>query len=1264
MSKPINRIAGACLQSKQMAFWRRHRKQFFYVVIIILIQLTLLAFLYQDAKAQCSLFCNAVTNVALDVSCETEIWYDMILEDPYNPLVCAPNSPPSFEVIVMNQAGTVLNTSPHVTASNIGQSLMVKVRHLPTMNSCWGRINIQDNLAPLIICPPDTAIACSQSPDTTLTGRAIANDCSWFQINYEDQVQNFPCQPSLQNIIRTWRATDNSGHQSHCIQNIFVKRPELDAVSFPPNHDGIQSPAISCDSFAANPPLVEPDVTGYPTIAGQPFSNGGSCTLGYAYEDRQVPLCQGSFKVLRKWTIVNWCTSTLKEHYQIIKIEDDKAPMFTLPDTLRVSTNSGNGCSADVSFPPVSISDNCSSHYQVSIFSNYGSLFQNGGTIAGFPPGNHLVFYTVADDCGNSRRDSLVVQVFDGIAPVAICRTSTQVGLGSDGTALVNAHLFDEGSYDNCCLASFAIKPLHAANQSFAPQILLDCSQLDTITHYTVKVEDCAGNQNFCTVQVNLKESVVPVITCPQNQTLTCFEDANDLLLTGMAQSTDNCGIDTTWFEDDDRTDLCQTGTIYRTWYTADHAGNQSSCLQQIELRISGGITVQFPGNLEFFGCISSRDSLHPDSIQSRPFIQGQTCGQVGKNYFDEVYHTQSGACYTIRRTWKVIDWCVYDTSQGDDGWYEQVQTIHVFDTLAPTIQCPPSLTIHLDGQSCTDTIRIPRPVATSNCNQQINFSISGDLGVNWTVPDVAPGDYRIRFFASDNCGNQTSCSTILKVRDSKPPVAQCKTSVVVDLPATRSLAIPATDFNSQSLDNCSIKQDLTFRIERSSQFSGIAAQDRFVLVDCDDLQQQTLVHLWVGDKAGNWSACQSTLLVQDNFSHCPNSTNKYIISGKIESTMGVPAENAEVLLYENGLIQQYAIVNQVGEFRFQPFTQGAALELIPYNNKDYLQGITTMDLVLLLRHYLGYQPFHIPELLLAGDIDNNQVIDSMDVVYLRKCLLRTMDSFPDNTSWRFIPADYTFQHSNPLMDSVPEKVVLQRLTADTQLDFTAIKIGDLDESISNHAKGNVAIREGLQFNITEPYKERKEISAVFEEDIWGFQLILPTGNYGTPEIHSSILHPDFFHWKYAGNQLVLQYAAPYPIAVKRGTVLFEINGAFHLDLSGKMEAKQVCLGKEEPELAEGTIKIGKSPLPLKNIPVAYPNPSTGCFYLSGIEDSRIIKMIHVRDWGGKLIQTRRVQSDIGKPAKIDLTALPAGSYWLDIRFANYNPVKIAVFKW
>ena len=93
-----------------------------FLLPIVLITLFLL-FLGQNIFAQCTLACNNQINLSISETCNAEVTYDMMLEDPNNPGICSPTgSAFFFEVVVMSQNGTtVLPTSPFVTDAEVGQ---------------------------------------------------------------------------------------------------------------------------------------------------------------------------------------------------------------------------------------------------------------------------------------------------------------------------------------------------------------------------------------------------------------------------------------------------------------------------------------------------------------------------------------------------------------------------------------------------------------------------------------------------------------------------------------------------------------------------------------------------------------------------------------------------------------------------------------------------------------------------------------------------------------------------------------------------------------------------------------------------------------------------------------------------------------------------------------------------------------------------------------------------------------------------------------
>jgi len=115
-------------------------------------------------------------------------------------------------------------------------------------------------------------------------------------------------------------------------------------------------------------------------------------------------------------------------------------------------------------------------------------------------------------------------------------------------------------------------------------------------------------------------------------------------------------------------------------------------------------------------------------------------------------------------------------------------------------------------------------------------------------------------------------------------------------------------------------------------------------------------------------------------------------------------------------------------------------------NKNDAIDnGITTLDMVLILKHILNIQPFDSPYQHIAADVNKSNTISASDLVAIRKVILGTETSFPNNnTSWRFVDADYNFLDDNPLDEDFPETLTIN-LSKDTDFNFVGVKIGDVN---------------------------------------------------------------------------------------------------------------------------------------------------------------------------------------------------------------------------
>ncbi|MGI9161104.1 MAG: hypothetical protein ACR2K1_15260, partial [Saprospiraceae bacterium] len=163
-------------------------------------------------------------------------------------------------------------------------------------------------------------------------------------------------------------------------------------------------------------------------------------------------------------------------------------------------------------------------------------------------------------------------------------------------------------------------------------------------------------------------------------------------------------------------------------------------------------------------------------------------------------------------------------------------------------------------------------------------------------------------------------------------------------------------------------------------------------------------------------------------------------VEGSVQTETGVPVRHVEIKTDTTAADGQFLLPN---------IPACDTLTLKPFRNDNPTNGLTTFDLVLVSRHILGLDTLESPYKLIAADANRSGSVTTYDIVELRKLILGVSSSLPNNTSWRFVPADYTFSNPQvPFLDNFPEQIQLQ--TSDSDLvaqDFIGIKVGDMNDS-------------------------------------------------------------------------------------------------------------------------------------------------------------------------------------------------------------------------
>ena len=369
-------------------------------------------------------------------------------------------------------------------------------------------------------CSPNAATidACDPNPTLVYTDK----------VNFDNQCVG----PYIKQVARTWKATDCSGNVAQCTQIINVEKATIGTLVWPHNYDNLDLAALPCTAA-------------YPTTAVTGIPGGQGCNIQSTFVDQVINVCQASYKVVRTWTVLDWCTGQIATHDQIIKVLDQVGPTLTCPTPDQIIVQSYSkpsayyGCTAHVLLPWVPVSDNCSTFNNMDVVvctkdakgNVYCSTDPGADNYFEFdvPLGNYVWTYTVTDDCGNTSTCTVASQVKDLIEPLAICESYHQVSL-TDSITYVTAESFDDGSYDVCGPVTFLARrldnPKCPGNDAtpFAATVPFYCCDVNGLQDVTVelRVLDGSGNFNTCWSTVHVEDKIRPTIVCPPDITVWC----------------------------------------------------------------------------------------------------------------------------------------------------------------------------------------------------------------------------------------------------------------------------------------------------------------------------------------------------------------------------------------------------------------------------------------------------------------------------------------------------------------------------------------------------------------------------------------------------------------------------------------------------------------------------------------------------------------------------------------------------------------------
>ncbi len=1215
--------------------------------------------------SNCEIACEASINVSLNEDCIAVItpamggagiedycnyYYDIELFDPWsNPM---PN-----DTVGMDLLGYCITYT--ITEPECG-------------NTCSGEACIEYYLPPTLTCPSDTIVSCGAlaSIDESVL---ITEFCVPGMVILTNEVpEAMDCDDPYSTVItRTYVAQDEMGNTSApCTFSISLERPDISTIMCPDNLTVGTANALDC---AHSIPL---DAQGYPVPydeetglgTGVPFildSEGMPvylypdvadqyCDLLISYEDMEVPGPNCSTKIMRTWTIIEWdCDGDNEETCtQMIDITDTTGPELTCPDDVTVSTTTAD-CRAEISLPMANAVDACNDIHSYLINYGSGTLNTNGGDIV-LPTGNHSVIYSVFDVCGNLSQCEMMIDVEDNIEPTPICEQSIAVSLNNLGYGIAYANSLDQGSFDDCGVSSVLVSRMTDVcdipdNLTFRPFVEFCCADFETEVMVRLQVTDMSGNTNECMVMVEIQDKVTPTMVCLPDTTVECTAifDIDDLAATfGYPSMSDNCMNEGDLEESiNDQRSECGIGIIERTIDLMDNGQVAQTCVQIIEVINSdafGLASITWPADFESTD-VCGLDDLSPDALDppyNRPVFDEGPCELVGHEYVDQVFEFVEGetACLKVLRTWTLVDWC-----QQVDGAYlrwEHEQVLKINNTIDPTIlsTCVDIIVETADVDCASGDVNLELLVeddCTTEENLIVQFDIDIDTdgsidtsGLAIEASDEYPvGTHQIYWTVQDGCGNETTCDYSFQVLSTKTPIPVCEIDQPVFLMPVdndgdgefddEEVTITAEDFDGGSFHPCGY--DIDFSFSEDVNFT-------LITLYCNDLGAFP-IELWVTDEEGNQAFCETTIQVVDNNDEdiCPE-MNMVAVRGNIATETNVDLSHIEVYLEGDTLMN---LTDEAGDYRFENMPTGGSYKVKPTYDYDPLNGVSTLDIVIIQRHILGINDLDSPYQLIAADADNSESITAADLLDIRRLILGINERFTNNTSWRFVDALNQFiEPSNPWSSGFDEDYLIGSLNENMWIDFVGVKVGDVNGSVENTIIDHTDNRSNEMIDV-EYVISGNELQLIATEnmDLYGLQMHI-TDVTSLLDIESDLMDLDMQNVHNAYGNLVLSYAPKSIQEVQAGENFMSF--IFQDELKdvklGDLLNTECYLGND---LTTKRIRL-KEFVAEQSIVKAYPNPwiqTTTIEFESDIKDTYVLRLFNNL---GQLEFSTKIHAEIG----------------------------------
>jgi gliding motility-associated-like protein len=394
--------------------------------------------------------------------------------------------------------------------------------------SCSFEVVVEDTIAPTIICPSDTIVYTTlTSCDTGVNGLSptIDDNCTvvdqlWSFVGsttnnsllngiYDASGELF----NLDTTLVTYFIADNSGNTASCSFEVIVQ----DTVA----------PVLTCPAdtlVGTDPGLCAAVVNGLElfvfencSFSTQTWVIGGATvdTSATSGINDVIGVLFNTGVSIVTYTVIDTVGNTSTCQFEV-SIEDTEAPVVICPSDTSVYTDPGLCETTVFGIDTVGVTDNCSA---IAVLWTISGATTDNSPAFGFNDvsgqvffgGLNTVTYAGIDAQGNVGTCSFDVTVLDTVPPVITCPFSDTIVYSSASDCGVQVFWTEPVATDNC---SFLVTSTDTSGTFFPVGL----------TEVTYVVTDFGGNTDQCSFEIQVVDTVIPVIIGLPSDTLIFCE--------------------------------------------------------------------------------------------------------------------------------------------------------------------------------------------------------------------------------------------------------------------------------------------------------------------------------------------------------------------------------------------------------------------------------------------------------------------------------------------------------------------------------------------------------------------------------------------------------------------------------------------------------------------------------------------------------------------------------------------------------------------